>query len=62
MDLIVAAAAGALAWMGAMMVMGAGGRPLPVVLTILAAVVSQYRLLGVLPLLAFGALAGWWLG
>ena len=62
MDLIVAAAAGALAWMGAMMVIGAGGRPLPVVLTILAAVVSQYRLLGVLPLLALGALAGWWLG
>ena len=59
MTSVTAAAAGALAWMGAMLVLGAGGRPLPVVLTFMAVVFSQQKWLGVPALLALGAAAGW---
>jgi len=59
MTSVTAAAAGALAWMGAMLVLGAGARPLPVALTLVAAIVSQRRWAGVPALLGVGALVGW---
>ncbi len=59
MTSVTAAAAGALAWMGAMLVLGAGARPLPVALTLVAAIASQRRWAGVPALLGVGALVGW---
>ncbi len=58
---VTAAAAGALAWMGAMLVVGAGLRPLPLVLLVVASVLSWSRRAGVLTLLALGAIVGAWL-
>jgi chromate transporter len=62
MSFVTATAAGALAWMAAMLVLGGGGRPVPVMLTLAAIVVTQRRRLGVLPLLAIGASCGWLAG
>lgn len=59
MTFVTATAAGALAWMGAMLVLGTGGRPVLVLLTIGAVLLLQRRWLGVLPLLAIGAVVGW---
>lgn len=59
MTSVTAAAAGALTWMGAMLVLGGGGHPLPAVLTLAAAVASQRKWLGVPALLGIGALIGW---
>lgn len=62
MAFVTATAAGALAWMGAMLVLGGGGRPVWVTLTLAAIVLSQRCWSGVLPLLAAGALCGWLAG
>jgi len=62
MGYVTAAAAGALAWMGAMLAFGAGLRPLPIVLMLVALVLTWSRRAGVLTLLALGAFAGWALG
>lgn len=62
MSFVTATAAGALAWMGGMLVMGLGGRPVLILLAIGAALVTQRRWLGVLPLLAIGAAVGWVMG
>ena len=51
MSFVTATAAGALAWMGGMLVLGLGGRPVLILLAIGAALVTQRRWLGVLPLL-----------
>lgn len=56
---VTATAAGALAWMGAMLLMGLEGRPVLILLAIGAALVAQRRWLGVLPSLAVGAVLGW---
>lgn len=62
MTFVTATAAGALAWMGAMLVLDGGGRPVLVTLTLAAIFSSQRSWLGVLPLLALGALCGWFAG
>lgn len=59
MSFVTATAAGALAWMGAMLVMGLEGRPVLILLAVGAALVAQRRWLGVLPSLAVGAVLGW---
>lgn len=59
MGFITAAAAGALAWMGAMLAWSAGPHLLPVLLTVASALVAGLGRWSVPTMLAIGAVVGW---